>query len=176
MRARKGHIYVALQDNRVPSLYEWLGGTDVLNKLTVRFYERVLADELLRPLFEGMPTDHPRHVADFVGEVVGGPQDYTATRGGHATMLAHHFGRNITEQQRRRWVNLLLDSADEIGLPADPEFRSALVAYLEWGSRLAVINSQLRAGTEADPATPMPKWGWGVPGGPYIAEEDANQK
>ncbi len=167
---------MALQDKRVPSLYEWLGGTDVLNKLTVRFYERALADELLRPLFEGMPTDHPRHVADFVGEGVGGPQDYTATRGGHVTMLAHHFGRNITEAQRRRWVNLLLDSADEIGLPADPEFRSALVAYLEWGSRLAVINSQLPAGTEADPATPMPKWGWGVPGGPYIAEEDANQK
>jgi hemoglobin len=55
-------------------------------------------------------------------------------------MLQHHFGRNISEEQRRRWVTLLLDTADEVGLPADPEFRSALVAYLEWGSRLAVIN------------------------------------
>ena len=27
-------------------------------------------------------------------------------------------------------------------MPDDPEFRSALVGYLEWGSRLAVINSQ----------------------------------
>src|SRR6266849_2156570 len=92
---------------------------------------------------------------------------YTQSRGGHVTMLAHHFGRNISEAQRRRWVNLLRDSADEIGLPSDPEFRSALVAYLEWGSRLAVMNSKLPTGTVADPATPMPKWGWGVPGGPY---------
>jgi hypothetical protein len=26
--------------------------------------------------------------------------------------------------------------------PSDPEFASALVSYLEWGTRLAVINSQ----------------------------------
>ncbi len=164
--------YVTEEGNQVPSLYEWLGGTEVLNALMVKFYERVSADELLRPLFGAMPADHPRHVADFVGEVMGGSQAYTLSRGGHVTMLAHHFGRNISEAQRRRWVNLLLDSADEIGLPSDPEFRSALVAYLEWGSRLAVMNSKLPTGTVADPATPMPKWGWGVPGGPYRPEQE----
>ena len=157
---------------QVPSLYEWLGGAEVMTRLMVKFYEQVSADELLRPLFGEMPVDHPQHVADFVGEVTGGPHDYTATRGGHATMLAHHFGKNISEAQRRRWVNLLLDSADELGLPADPEFRSALVAYLEWGSRLAVMNSKLPPGTVADPATPMPKWGWGIPGGPYQPEKE----
>jgi hemoglobin len=143
----------------------------VLEVLMVKFYQRVSADELLQPLFGGMASDHPRHVAQFVGEVTGGPDDYTASRRGHATMLAHHFGRNISEAQRRRWVNLLLDSADEVGLPADPEFRSALVAYLEWGSHLAVMNSKLSPGTVADPATPMPQWGWGVPGGPYQPEK-----
>ena len=56
-------------------------------------------------------------------------------------------------------------------LPSDPEFRSALVAYLEWGSRLAVINSALPADTLVEQA-PMPKWGWGVPGGPYRPESD----
>jgi len=156
----------------VPSLYEWLGGAAVLNALMTKFYERVSADELLRPLFAEMPADHPKHVADFVGEVMEGPQDYTATRGGHATMLAHHFGRNISETQRRRWVDLLLDCADETGLPDDAEFRSALVAYLEWGSRLAVMNSKLPPDTKADPTTPMPKWGWGVPGGPYVPEQE----
>lgn len=49
-------------------------------------------------------------------------------------------------------------------MPDDPEFRSALVGYLEWGSRLAVINSQ--AGV--DPDAPMPKWGWGEVRGPYL--------
>ena len=60
----------------------------------------------------------------------------------------------------------MLESADEIGLPDDPEFRSALVGYLEWGSRMAVINSQTSE-TPIDNNTPMPNWGWGEPGGPY---------
>ncbi len=50
--------------------------------------------------------------------------------------------------------------------PDDPEFRSALVAYLEWETRLAVINS--RPGASVDDRAPMPQWGWGVPGGPYV--------
>jgi hemoglobin len=58
-------------------------------------------------------------------------------------MIRHHIGKEITEQQRQHWVLLLLETADEMKLPSDPEFRSALVAYLEWGSRLAVINSGL---------------------------------
>ena len=70
-----------------------------------------------------------------------------------------------TEQQRRRWFDLMLSTADEVGLPSDPEFRSAFVAYLEWGTRLAVVNSQ--PGATAEPNAPMPKWGWGEPGGPW---------
>ena len=80
-------------------------------------------------------------------------------------MLRHHLGRHLTPEQRTRWVQLLLESADEVGLPDDPEFRSAFVAYLEWGSRLAVLNSQ--DDVAPSPDQPMPRWGWGEVGGPY---------
>ena len=85
--------------------------------------------------------------------------------GGHARMVSHHLGRRLTEAQRARWVQLLLACADDVGLPNDPEFRSAFVAYLEWGTRLAVLNSQ--PGVAEPISAPMPRWGWGVPGGPY---------
>jgi hemoglobin len=62
-------------------------------------------------------------------------------------------------------MTLLLDAADEIGMPSDPEFRSALVSYLEWGTRLAVVNSQ--GDIAVDPAAAMPRWGWGEVKGPY---------
>ena len=87
------------------------------------------------------------------------------TQGGHVRMVSHHLGRMLTEPQRQRWVQLLLACADEIALPDDPEFRSAFVAYLEWGTRLAVLNSQ--PGVAEPSSAPMPRWGWGVPGGPY---------
>ena len=57
-------------------------------------------------------------------------------------------------------------TADEVGLKSDAEFRSAFVGYIEWGTRLAVINSQLTE-NPLDSNEPMPKWGWGETGGPY---------
>jgi len=150
----------------IPTLYEWLGGLPVLEKLTALFYSRVPEDPLLGPVFARIPPDHPAHVALFLAEVFGGPAHYSKDHGGHANMIRHHLQRRLTQEQRRRWVELLLTCGDEIGLPDDPEFRSAFVAYLEWGTRLAVINSQPDASVNTD--QPMPRWGWGEPGGPYI--------
>ncbi|MGO4831385.1 group II truncated hemoglobin [Rhizobiaceae sp. 2RAB30] len=150
----------------IPTLFEWAGGTEALGRLTRAFYDKVLADELLEPVFRNMSPDHPGHVAAFIGEVFGGPKTYSGSLGGHRAMVMHHLDRHLTEQQRRRWVELLVDAADQTGLPDDPEFRSAFVAYVEWGTRLARVNSEL--GPEHQPAEePMPRWGWGVPGGPY---------
>ena len=148
-----------------PTLYDWVGGAPALERLTTHFYDVVHADALLGPVFAHMDGEHPRFVAAFIAEVFGGPDAYTATRGGHAHMISQHIGRRLTHEQRRRWIELLLASADAVGIPDDPEFRSALVAYIEWGTRLAVLNSQPGAAVVAD--APMPKWGWGVPGGPY---------
>lgn len=149
----------------IPTLYEWAGGGEALNRLTGVFYDKVLSDPLLEPVFRGMSGDHPMHVAAFIGEVFGGPRLYSEKFGGHAAMIRHHLNRHLTEPQRRRWITLIVEAADEAGLPDDPEFRSAFVAYLEWGTRLARLNSQDGANPALD--EPVPQWGWGVPGGPY---------
>jgi hemoglobin len=152
---------------QVPTLYEWCGGMPALLRLTEHFYARVRTDPILGPIFEHMKGEHPRYVAQFLAEVLGGPKEYTQERGGHPHMIAQHLNRRLTDEQRKRWMTMLLESADAVGLPSDPEFRSALVGYLEWGSRLAVLNSQ--PGAQADPNAPMPRWGWGEVGGPYSA-------
>jgi hemoglobin len=149
----------------VPTLYAWLGGIEALQRLTSRFYERVSANQTLAPVFAHMNAEHAKHVAAFLGEVLGGPADYSAAHGGHPHMIRQHLNRHLNHVQRREWVALLLDTADELQMPDDPEFRSALVGYLEWGSRLAVLNSQ--AGVEVNADAPMPKWGWGEVHGPY---------
>ncbi|MFI7673087.1 group II truncated hemoglobin [Actinophytocola sp. NPDC049390] len=143
----------------VPTLFEWAGGAEAFDKLFQTFYERVPQDELLAPLFADMDADHAKHVATWLSEVFGGPRTYSEQRGGHPHMIAMHLGKGITEQQRRRWVALLQGTADEVGLPDDPEFRSAFAGYLEWGTRLAVIFSAPDATPNA--AEPMPAWGWG---------------
>lgn len=152
----------------IPTLYQWAGGTAALEKLTEVFYGKVLKDDLLYPVFKNMAADHSRHVAHFIAEVFGGPKQYTGEdKGSHAGMVAHHLGKMLDEPKRKRWMDLLLQSADEIGLASDPEFRAALVGYLEWGSRIAVINSNVND-NPLQHDTPMPTWGWGEPGGPYM--------
>ena len=156
------------EKSSIPTLYDWAGGKEVLETLTKVFYDKVFKDDLLFPVFKNMSADHSKHVAHFIGEVFGGPKLYTGQdAGSHYKMIQHHIGKMLNDQQRKRWMDLLLQSADEINLPADPEFRSALLAYLEWGSRIAVINSE-KMENPIDVHEPMPKWGWGETNGPYI--------
>jgi hemoglobin len=70
------------------------------------------------------------------------------------------------EPKRRRWMQIIPGTADEMGLRSDPEFRFALIGYPEWGSRIAVLNSQVTENPVIDTES-MPRWDWGVPGGPY---------
>lgn len=151
----------------IPTLFEWAGGTPAFELLFNKFYDKVLDDELLEPVFKHMSPQHRMHVAHFVSEVFGGPKTYSETEGSHYAMINKHLQKHLTEAHRKRWIELLLQTADELSLPDDPEFRSAFMAYLEWGTRIAVLNSQTDNTTES-PDTPMPKWDWGVPGGPYI--------
>ena len=152
-------------DAAIPTLYEWMGGMPAIERLVDEFYRRVPNDPVLGPVFAHMGPAHVKHVATFVAEVFGGPKEYSRNLGGHANMIRHHIGRALGEEQRNRWMQVLLASADALGIPNDPEFRSALVGYLEWGSRLAVINSQ--SGTTVVEEQPMPFWGWGETKGPY---------
>ncbi len=142
-----------------PTLYDWAGGMEAFDRLTEAFYTRVRADEILAPVFAHMPEDHPHHVAIWFAEVFGGPPGYTEEHGGYPHMLGKHRGLGLTEAQRFRWVQLVALAADDAGLPSDPEFRSAFLAYVEWGTRLAVANSQ--PGAAPPPEAPVPRWGWG---------------
>ena len=49
-------------------------------------------------------------------------------------------------------------AADDAGLPDDPEFRAAIIGYLEWGTRLAMQNS--KPGADVVTEAPVPHWGW----------------
>jgi hemoglobin len=143
-----------------PSLYEWAGGSDALRRLIDAFYDRVERDELVSPFFPGgVHETHRDHVAAWWAEVFGGPARYTDELGGYEHMLARHHDLGITPEARHRFVSLVSLAADDAGLPADPEFRSALLAYAEWGSRLALQNSQ--PGADVAGQAPVPRWGWG---------------
>jgi hemoglobin len=145
----------------IPTLIQWAGGPVALTRLINAFYDRVEADELLSPFFPGgVSQTHRDHVSAWWIEVLGGAATYTEQLGGYEAMLSHHRGLGITGEQRLRFATTMSQAADDADLPADPEFRAALIGYLEWGTRLAMANSQM----DAQPVVhaPVPRWGWGV--------------
>ncbi len=92
-------------------------------------------------------------------EVFGGPGRYTEELGGYERMVGKHHDLGISPEQRFRFASLMSLAADDAELPPDPEFRSAFIAYVEWGTRLAMNNSQ--PGASVPPHAPVPRWGWG---------------
>ena len=151
------HWYVEFRDparSADPTLFEWAGGLPALTRVTRLLYEKhVPADLLLAPLFASTAPDRPRREAALIAAAFGGP-----------AAAPPPSRPEFTEEQRSRWMALAVRAADEAGLPADPQFRSALVAYLEWSSR---------AGTLPDSAGPAPAWDWGPAGPPAPAEASA---
>lgn len=151
-----------------PTMYEWAGGQEPLNRLVATFYDHAVADNLLNPYFGRMPRSHVGLVAEWFGEILGGPKNYSKRYGemtAHPHMISKHKDLQISPEARGRWVALMSQSLDEENLPNDPEFRSAFIAYVEWGTQMALMFSQ--KGVSHPTSAAMPAWGWGETP-PYI--------
>lgn len=74
--AGKGRVVMtaAISD---PSLYERLGGRESIAAVVEAFYDRVVADDRLSPLFAELDmTRQRRHLAAFLISALGGPNEY----------------------------------------------------------------------------------------------------
>ena len=68
------------QSGLTETLYEHVGGDEGLHRLEQIFYDKVLADPLLVPLFgEGQPH-HVEQLTWFTAETFGGPDRFTTAR------------------------------------------------------------------------------------------------
>ena len=128
--------FSVLGDRETPTLYEWAGGEAAFRGLIDAFYDRAEKDELIAPYFPGgVHEAHRAHVAAWWREVFGGPAEYTEELGGYDHMVARHRGRGTGA----------LRVADE--------------PHVEWGTRLALENSQ--PGADVVEHAAVPRWGWG---------------
>jgi hemoglobin len=141
------------------SLYDDAGGLDGLRLLSNRFYDRVLADELLAPVFANFTRAHVEHVAVWLAEVFGGPAGYTAELGGHHALLTAHLGLAIRDEHRERWLALMSAAIDEV-YPGQPELAKALLGYFDWGTAIAEEISQDPVGTDLGEPGPTPRWNY----------------
>ena len=144
----------------MPSLFEHAGGEQALHRLEQVFYDSVLADPVLQPLFGAGRPEHVDHLTAFDAETFGGPDTFTREMGGFGELIAVHRGLRITEEQRLRFVELYMAAADTAGLPDDPPFRQAVMEHIEFGTHVAMQNSNARTDDELHPLREVPRWTW----------------
>lgn len=139
------------------TLFEHAGGEEALHRLEQLFYDSVLADPLLQPLFGSGRASHVQHLTWFTAESFGGPDDFSR-RLGFAHLIAAHRGKHITEHHRQRFVELYLAALDTAQLPRDQAFRSAVREHIEFGSQVAVQNSHATSDDQLHPLRSVPRW------------------
>ena len=143
----------------VESLYEHAGGDEGLHRLEEIFYEKVLADPVLKVLFGERKPHHVEHLTWFTAESFGGPDRFTRQLGFQHIIDVHRY-LNITDEQRKRFATLYMEAADEAGLPNDEPFRQALREHVEFGGQVAQQNSRAKTDAELHPIRAVPKWSW----------------
>jgi hemoglobin len=135
------------------------GGVEAIHHLETIFYRKVLGDRVLKPLFRDGRPHHVDHLTAFTAESFGGDDRFTRELG-FDHLIAVHRHLEITEEQRRRFVDLYLAALDEAGLPTDDRFRSAVRAHVEFGSQVAMQNSHATTDEALHPLRAVPRWTW----------------
>ncbi|HEY4457799.1 MAG TPA: oxidoreductase [Pseudonocardiaceae bacterium] len=143
------------------SMYSRIGGEPVLRELCEKFHALVVADELLAELFADSGAGHVEHLTMFFVEMFGGPARYSTEQGGIGGLYDAHLGKAITEEQRARFVTLLLDAAEDVALPKDAAFRETFARHIEAGSRFSAKFSQPEVLATPRPRFPaIEPWHW----------------
>jgi len=143
----------------VPTLYEHAGGEQALHRLEEVFYEKALADPVLKELFTTRVPTHVEHLTWFTAESFGGPERFTSGLG-FQYIIEVHRGLKITDEQRERFVAAYLAALDEAGLPDDAPFRQAVREHVEFGADVAQQNSWASSDRELHPIRAVPRWSW----------------
>lgn len=94
------------------SLYDRLGGEDMIASLIPAFYVRVLADPVLSPFFKHTALDKLHGMQrEFFAMATGGPITYSGKPLAHA-----HHGRGITKHHFALFTGHLVDTLLGIGV------------------------------------------------------------
>ena len=119
------------------SLFELAGGEPTFRLLVQRFYARVSADPVLRPVYpEEDLSEATEHLTLFLIQYWGGPSTYSEQRG-HPRLRMRHAPFAIGQPERDAWLGHMTEAVESLALA--PQVRQALLDYFETAST-AMIN------------------------------------
>jgi len=122
----------------VANVFDAAGGEATFRRLVQRFYARVAADPILRPVYpEADLSGATERLTLFLIQYWGGPNTYSRERG-HPRLRMRHQPFAIGQRERDAWLGHMKAAVDS--LEVSPSVRKALLDYFETAST-AMINS-----------------------------------
>ena len=113
------------------SVFELIGGTEVVVAAIDEFYERVLDDHELAPSFAGVDLDRLKaHQRTFLTVALGGPREYEGR-----PLAEAHDGLGVTARQYALTVGHLVATFSDMGVE--------LELICEIGARLAALEPEV---------------------------------
>lgn len=116
-------------DDTAPSLFFRVGGMAFFEELVDRFYDGVLGDEVLLPLYPEQPdlTGARHRLTLFLAQYWGGPTAYMEERG-HPRLRMRHFPFHVGPLERDRWLEHMAAAVEQVCAARFPEATGAAVA------------------------------------------------
>ncbi|MBU8908736.1 globin [Desertibacillus haloalkaliphilus] len=105
--------------DKLKTLYDEIGGQEMIDKLVDAFYPRVYADQELEPLFQGDIEEIKRKQRMFLSQFLGGPALYSQEFGPPA-MKERHLAFEITPKRAQCWLDCMKEAFQEVGLDGTP--------------------------------------------------------
>ncbi|MDE2802071.1 MAG: globin [Chloroflexota bacterium] len=117
------------------TLYQRVGGIPYFTSLVERFYERVEADPVLRPLYPDDLEPGKHNLAMFLVQLWGGPPYYAMERG-RPLLRMRHMPFAIGQAERDAWFGHMSACVLESGV--DREDATMLIDYFEKASQFMI--------------------------------------
>lgn len=115
------------------SLFDAVGGSSFFERVVEHFYDAVVDDAVLRPLYPEDLSDARRHTALFLVQYWGGPGTYSEERG-HPRLRMRHQPFAIGQAERDAWLTLMMAAVDAV-LVDPPE--GSLLSHATEGEAVA---------------------------------------
>ena len=112
--------------------FERWGGQEFFDVLVEHFYEGVVTDPLLRPMYPDDLAESKSHLALFFAQYWGGPDKYNQLRG-HPRLRARHNPFIIGRAEAEAWMRHMTAAVDAMDMA--PDDRTELVEYLSMAAR-----------------------------------------
>lgn len=111
------------------TLFDQVGGAEVVNEVVDRFYDRVTNDETLKKFFEGKSIDRIKSMQrQLFGVALGAPLEYQGK-----PLAEVHAGLNLTRTHLSIYIDHLLQTIEEMGIAPDQasKFVARIATYAD---------------------------------------------